>query len=93
MSREHKNGHFNINNLYWVCWYASYQDCNEIDEEAEEDDNDREDNGISSDGDGGGDGSVITDHGIITDCTSEGLGRIHPPYVSIIADYIKILLV
>ena len=51
-----------------IRWYEN-QDCNEIGEEAEEDDNDGEDDGISSDDDSGGNGSVITDHGISTDAT------------------------
>lgn len=69
-------------------WYEN-QDCNEIGEEAEEDNNDGVDNNANSLGGGGGDGSVITDRGNSTDCTSKGLGRIHPLYESIIADCIK----
>lgn len=59
-----------------ICWYES-QDCNGgLLDEADEDINDVEDDNESSncaqflcDGD-----SVITNHGVSTNCTSDGLG-------------------
>ena len=73
-----------------IRWYES-GDCNGgFLDEADEGINNKEDGNESSEGaqfvcDGD---SVITNHGVSTTCTSEGLGSIHQPYGSIITDCI-----